>query len=52
MLRCELVLVQFGLCKIIVQEFEQSGDSENHLKELLELAKEGVVRGKVFQTAC
>lgn len=34
-----------------LQDFESSGDPEKHLRELLELTKEGAARGKVL-TCC
>lgn len=32
---------------VLIQEFEDSGDPENHFQALLSLAKEGIQKGKV-----
>lgn len=38
---CEHVFLQY------IQEFEESGDPQNHFQALLSLAKEGIEKGKV-----
>lgn len=40
-------ILALGLTCVTIQEFEESGDPENHFQALLSVAKEGIEKGKV-----